>query len=57
MEEKVCLDFNIEAQLLETDHQMEEQLGKISEAVIKHSSGSGPNPNITATLLPISFGN
>ncbi|XP_052081918.1 uncharacterized protein LOC127719719 [Mytilus californianus] len=55
--EPVYLDFDIEAQLFETDDKIEEQLGQISDAVIKHSSGSGTNRNITATLLPISLEN
>ncbi|CAG2216033.1 unnamed protein product [Mytilus edulis] len=50
---QVCLEFDIEAQLLETDDKMEAQLIKISDAILKHSNGSGTNQDITATLLPI----
>ncbi|XP_071144934.1 uncharacterized protein [Mytilus edulis] len=52
---QVCLKFDIEAQLLETDDKMEEQLIKIADAILKHSNGSGTNQNITATLLPINL--
>ncbi|XP_052079013.1 uncharacterized protein LOC127717274 [Mytilus californianus] len=55
MGEQVYLKFDIEAQLLETDEQMVEQLRKISDAILKHSNGSGANHNITATLLPINL--
>ncbi|VDI64990.1 Hypothetical predicted protein [Mytilus galloprovincialis] len=54
--EQVYLEFDIEAQLLETDEKMVEQLTKISDAFLKHSNGSGTNQNITATLLPIDLG-
>ncbi|VDI54895.1 Hypothetical predicted protein [Mytilus galloprovincialis] len=52
---QVCLEFDIEAQLLETDDKMEAQLIKITDAILKHSNGSGTNQNITATLLPINL--
>ncbi|XP_052083052.1 uncharacterized protein LOC127720501 isoform X2 [Mytilus californianus] len=53
---KAChLNFDIEAELFETDNKMEEQLSKISEAISKHSNGRGTNNNMTATLLPISL--
>lgn len=55
--EPVRLDFDIEADLFETDDQMEEQLRKISKAFSKPSNGSGTSSNITATLLPFYFGN
>lgn len=43
MGEPVYLDFDIEAQILETDDKMEEQLRKISDTFFKHSNGSGTN--------------
>ncbi|CAC5400904.1 AASDH [Mytilus coruscus] len=49
----VYLDFDVEAQFFEIDDIMEEQLGQISNALIKHSNGNETNNNITATLLPI----
>ncbi|CAG2223693.1 unnamed protein product [Mytilus edulis] len=52
---QVCIEFDIEAQLLETDDKMKAQLIKISDAILKHSNGSGTNQNITATLLPINL--
>ncbi|CAC5413888.1 unnamed protein product [Mytilus coruscus] len=55
MGEQVYLEFDIEAQLLENDDIMVEQLRKISDAIFKHSNGSGTNQNITATLLPINL--
>ena len=54
---QVCIEFDIEAQLLETDDKMKAQLIKLSDAILKHSNGSGTNQNITATLLPINLGN
>lgn len=57
MGEQVYFEFDIEAKLLENDDIMVEQLRKISDAILKHSNGSGTNQNITATLLPINFGN
>ncbi|XP_076086391.1 uncharacterized protein LOC143057050 isoform X2 [Mytilus galloprovincialis] len=54
---QVCLEFDIESQLLETDDKMEAQLIKIGDAILKHSNGSGTNQNITATLLPINLEN
>ncbi|VDI40380.1 Hypothetical predicted protein [Mytilus galloprovincialis] len=51
--EPVYLEFDIEAELFKTNDNMEEQFRKISDAIIKHSDGSGTNNNITATLLPI----
>ncbi|VDH97489.1 Hypothetical predicted protein [Mytilus galloprovincialis] len=57
MGEQVYLEFDIEAQLLETDEKMVEQLTKLSDAILKHSNGSGTNQNITATLIPINLGN
>ncbi|XP_063409617.1 uncharacterized protein LOC134692913 [Mytilus trossulus] len=53
----VCLECDIEAQLLETDDKMEAQLIKISDAIPQHSNGSGTNQEITATLLPIDLEN
>ncbi|XP_071146854.1 uncharacterized protein [Mytilus edulis] len=50
--ETVYLEFDIEAELLESDDKMEEQLRKISD-IFKNSNGSGTNNDITATLLPI----
>ncbi|XP_071144932.1 uncharacterized protein [Mytilus edulis] len=52
---QVCLEFDIEAKLLETDDKMEAQLIKIGDAILRHSNGSGTNQNITATLLPINL--
>ncbi|XP_052102905.1 uncharacterized protein LOC127736408 [Mytilus californianus] len=52
--EPLYLHFDFDADLLETDDKIEEQLRQISEVIIKHSNGSGTNSNITATLLPIS---
>lgn len=57
MGEPVFLEFDIEAELFKTNDKMEEQLKKISDAIIKHSNGSGTNNNITATLMPICLGN
>ncbi|XP_076086394.1 uncharacterized protein LOC143057051 isoform X2 [Mytilus galloprovincialis] len=54
---QVCLEFDIEVQLLETDDKMEAQLIKIGDAILRHSNGSGTNQNITATLLPINLEN
>ncbi|VDI56527.1 Hypothetical predicted protein [Mytilus galloprovincialis] len=54
---QICIEFDIEAQLLETDDKMKAQLIKISDAILKHSNGSGTNQNITATLLPINLEN
>ncbi|CAC5423738.1 unnamed protein product [Mytilus coruscus] len=53
--EPVYLDFDIEAELFETDNKLEQQLGKISDVITKHSNGSGKKNNTTATLLPISL--
>lgn len=55
--ETVYIDFHVEAELFATDDVMEEQLGKISEAVSKHCDRRGQNPNISATLLPMDLGN
>lgn len=54
--EPVYLEFDIEAQLFETDDIMEEQLGKIID-VIKRSNGSGTNKSIPGTILPFYLGN
>ncbi|XP_071146855.1 uncharacterized protein [Mytilus edulis] len=54
--ETVYLEFDIEAELLESDDKMEEQLRKISD-IFKNSNGSGTNNDITATLLPICLEN
>lgn len=54
--EPVCLDFDVTANLFQTDDKLKEHLEQISIAISKHLSGSEPSPNITATLLPISFG-
>ncbi|VDI59551.1 Hypothetical predicted protein, partial [Mytilus galloprovincialis] len=53
IEGQVCLECDIEAQLLETDDKMEAQSIKISDAIPQHSNGSGTHQEITATLLPI----
>ncbi|CAG2209328.1 unnamed protein product [Mytilus edulis] len=55
--ESVYLEFDIEANLLETDDKMVEQLGKISDVILKHSNKSGTNKNISVTLLPINLEN
>ncbi|XP_052097447.1 uncharacterized protein LOC127732452 isoform X2 [Mytilus californianus] len=55
--EPVYLEFDIEAELFKANDKMEEQFRKISDAIIKHSNGSGTNNNITATLLPVCLGN
>lgn len=55
--EQVYLDFNIEAQLFETDDTIEEQLGKITDVTFKRSSGSGTNKSITGTIIPFFFEN
>ncbi|CAC5405962.1 unnamed protein product [Mytilus coruscus] len=55
--ETVFLNFNIEAQLLETDNKMEEQFGQISEAISKHFNRTNYNSTATATFLPISLEN
>ncbi|XP_071140272.1 uncharacterized protein [Mytilus edulis] len=49
------LNFDIQADLFETDIKMEEQMSKITEALSKYSNGSETNNKITATLLPISL--
>ncbi|CAC5399559.1 unnamed protein product [Mytilus coruscus] len=53
IEHSVYLNFEIEAELLETDDMIEEQLRKLSYAIFKNPNGSGTNTNTTATLLPI----
>ncbi|XP_052067786.1 uncharacterized protein LOC127707294 [Mytilus californianus] len=53
----VYLEFDIEAELFETDHKMVDQLGQMSDAILKLSNGSGTNNDITATLLPICLEN
>ncbi|XP_052067787.1 uncharacterized protein LOC127707295 [Mytilus californianus] len=50
--EPVYLEFDIEAQLFETDDIMEEQLGKITDVIFKRSNGSGTNNSITGAILP-----
>lgn len=55
--EPVYLDFNIEAGLFATDEKMKEELGKVSDVILKNSNGSGIKNTITATLLPVSNGN
>lgn len=44
--EQVYLEFDIEAQLLETDDKTKEQLRKMSDIVFKHSNGSRTDQNI-----------
>lgn len=56
VEEPAYLDFDIEAQFLENDDLMEDQLEQISNALAKHLKGNGTYNNITATLLPICLG-
>ncbi|CAG2198993.1 unnamed protein product [Mytilus edulis] len=53
VEEPVYLDFDIEAQFLENDNIMADQLEQISNTLTKHLNGNGSYNSITATLLPI----
>ncbi|CAC5383517.1 unnamed protein product [Mytilus coruscus] len=57
MGEQVYLEFDMMAQLLETDDKMVKQLKIISDAIFKHSNRIGTNQNSTATLLHINRGN
>ncbi|VDI17573.1 Hypothetical predicted protein [Mytilus galloprovincialis] len=53
IEQQVYLEFNIEAEIFETDLRMVDQLGQISDTILKLSNESGTNNDISATLLPI----
>ncbi|CAC5361535.1 unnamed protein product [Mytilus coruscus] len=49
------LDFNIEAELFETDDKMEEQFIKISKTIFKYSNGSGRKCDMSASILPLNL--
>ncbi|CAG2189719.1 unnamed protein product [Mytilus edulis] len=57
IEQQVYLEFNIEAEIFETDLRMVDQLGQISDTILKLSNESGTNNDISATLLPICLEN
>lgn len=52
----LCISFEVESTIFETDEKMQTELGKTVKSVLKHANGNGGMNNISATLFPFSLG-